>query len=357
LTAKAVVITSEKSCISSEGMYMQKLISLFALSVGLVFWTVDPVASAQQQVPKPLEEVDDVPEGQATLRVDVQQIQVDVTVQDKKGNLIGGLRKEHFKIHEDKVEQEIANFAPVEAPMTVVFVAEYSKAIPWEFLYEVWLSSRIFVEGMRPGDWVAMVAFDIRPEILVDFTQNKGEVMAALRRLNYPAFRESNVYDTVIDTLNRLEEVEGKVAVILCSTGIDTFSKNNLNDLLKAAKNTNVVIYPVSIGGNLRARSEHRMGATTRLDFYQADATLKALAKYTGGQAYFPRFETAYPGIFHTISALLRSQYTISYVSSNPKRNGKYRKIKVSVGVDVNGDGKQDKLKVSHKEGYTAEVS
>ncbi len=305
---------------------------------------------------KPLEEEDRKPEAQGSLRVDVSQIQVDITVQDKDGNLITGLTKNDFTVFEDKVEQKISNFAPVEAPMTAVLVAEYSNAVPWEFLYEVWWASHYFVDGMREGDWVAVVAYDIRPEILVDFTQNKAEVLDSLRRLNYPAFSESNLYDTVYDTLDRLEEVQGKTAMILVTSGLDTFSKKNLEQVLNRAKNTNVVIYPVNIGGNFLARNEHRLSSITRMDFYQAEATLKYLAKYTGGQAYFPRFTQAFPGIFQTISALLRSQYSLSYVSTNKKRDGKFRKIKVQVrDLDLNGDGKPDKLKVNYREGYVAE--
>ena len=127
--------------------------------------------------------------------------------------------------------------------------------------------------------------------------------------------------------------------------------------MLKAARSTNVVIYPVSIGGNFRARYDQYMGAGARLDLQQGDNFLRTIAKYTGGQAYFPRFQAAYPGIFETIAALLRTQYTLSYVSSNPPRDEKFRKIRVSVEVDVNGDGKKDKLKVHHKEGYIPKIS
>ncbi|MFQ5740665.1 MAG: VWA domain-containing protein [Acidobacteriota bacterium] len=319
----------------------------------LLLWSV--YASGQQKPPQKIEEDEQKPEGRAALRVEVEQVQVDVTVQDKKGNLIGGLKKGNFKVYENKLEQEIVSFSPTQAPMTAVFVAEYSKAIPWEFLYEVWMASHIFVDTMRPGDWVAVIAYDIRPEILVDFTQDKGEVVRALSRLNYPAFSESNLYDTVIDTLDRLEEVDGKTAMILVSSGLDTFSKKNLNDLLRRVKKTNVVIYPVSIGGNFLARYEHRLSSSTRMDFYQAEATLKAMAKQTGGEAYFPRFQQAFPGVFQTISALLRSQYSLSYVSTNTARDGKFRKIKVKVWADVDGNGKPDKLKVRHKQGYIVE--
>ncbi len=310
----------------------------------------------QEQQPRPIEEAEDRPEGRATLRVEIEQIRVDVTVQDKKGNLIQGLNKGHFKVYENKVEQEITNFSPIEAPMTAVLVAEYSRLLPWTgFLEEVYYASHYFVRGMREGDFIAIIAYDIRPEILTDFTSNPAEALDALRRLNFPAFSESNMYDAVIDTLDRLEEVEGKTAVVLVSSGLDTFSKHNLDDLLRTAKKTNVVIYPVAVGGNVLARYEHRLPASTRMDFYQAEATLKALARFTGGEAFFPRFLGAFPGIFETISALLRNQYSLSYVSSNPSKDGKFRKIKVEVNADVNGDGKPDKLKVNHKEGYLAD--
>jgi len=82
---------------------------------------------------------------------------------------------------------------------------------------------------------------------------------------------------------------------------------------------------------------------------------LREFAKSTGGQAFFPRFTSEFPGIFSTIGALLRSQYSIGYVSSNTKRDGKFRKIKVTVDIDIDGDGKKDKLKVLHRQGYMAE--
>ncbi len=225
--------------------------------------------------------------------------------------------------------------------------------IPWEWLYEAWLASHLFAELMRPEDWIAAVAYDIRPEILVDFTQNKAEVYNALRKLNTPAFRESNLYDTVYDVLDRVSELDGKVAMVLVSSGLDTFSKRNLSETLDKVKEGNVVIYPISLGGNARVRNDYN--TSTRMDLFQAEAVLKYFARYTGGVAFFPRFVQAYEGIFQTISALLRSQYSLGYVSTNTEKDGKFRKIKVEVVADVDGDGKPDKLKVQHREGYLVE--
>ncbi len=284
-------------------------------------------------------------------------MRVDVTVHDKKKNLIQGLQKHHFKIYEDKVEQELTNFLPIEAPITVVMVIEYSKAIPWQYINEAWLASKTFVQQIRDDDWVAVVAYDIRPEILVDFTQSKDQVQRGLGKLGYPTFRESNLYDTIYDVLDRVQEVEQRVAVILISSGLDTFSKKNLNETLDRVKQSNVVIYSISLGGNLRARREVYLPGTVRLDLYQGDATLRWFAKYTGGEAFFPRFVQQYRGVFQTISDSLRNQYSISYVSSNPKKDGKYRKIKVEASADVDRDGKPEKLKVRHREGYLAKES
>ncbi|HEY2931451.1 MAG TPA: VWA domain-containing protein [Acidobacteriota bacterium] len=305
------------------------------------------------QKPKDLKEKQESPRGRTSIRVSVEQVSVDATVTDKNGNLIKGLTVENFKIYEDKIEQKISNFAPVDAPITVVLLVEYNKLI-WYGLYEVLTAAYTFVEQVRPEDWMALVAYDIRPEILTDFTQNKGEIYNALRRLNYPAWSEANFYDASIDVLSRVQEIDGKVAIVMLTTGRDTFSKVNLDKALKAVKSTSAIIYPISIMGNLRARYEHQMADETRLDFYQADAVLKEYAKATGGVAYFPRFLQEYPSIFTDISNMLRSQYRLSYTPTNTAKDGKFRKIRVEAKADLNADGKPDELKVRARDGYYA---
>lgn len=306
----------------------------------------------QQSDTKPLEEKGERTEGRASLRVAVNQIRVDVTVETKKGNLVQGLSKDNFTVYEEKIEQEITNFSSIEGPITAVLVTEYSDAIPWDWLYQSWLASHMFVDNMRQDDWVAVITYDLNTNILVDFTQNQMEVYNALRRLRYPGFSESNLYDTIYDVLDRVEELEGKVAIILISSGIDTLSRKNARTTLNKVKNSNVVIFPVSLSGYTQARYDHRMGDIDRMTLIQADAVLKSFAKYTGGKAFFPRFTQAYPDIFQTISVLLRHQYSLSYISSNTKKDGKFRKIKVKVKADIDDDGKMDKLKTRHREGY-----
>ena len=333
---------------------MKRFMTLIALPI-LAVAMAAPAQDGREK--KDIEEKQQKPKSQTALRVAVAQVRVDVTVRTKKGALIQGLQKKDFKIYEDKVEQEIVNFTSIEAPITVVMVTEYSNVLPWEMLYEAWLASHIFVEEMRPEDWLAIIAYDLRPEILVDFTQNKFEAFDSLRRLNYPGFSESNLYDAIFDVLDRLEEVEGRTAVVLISTGLDTLSRKNMDEALERVKKTHVVIYALSLGQHFRTMYDVRMSASRRHDFYRADAVLKAFAKSTGGDSFFPRYVGDYPDVFQTIATMLRHQYSISYVPSNTNKDGKFRKIKVEAEVDLDDNGKRDKVKVNHRQGYLAEKS
>jgi VWFA-related protein len=302
---------------------------------------------------KPAEEDPDRPKGQAAITVSVDQVSLNALVTDPKGNIITGLKPDNFTIYEDSVKQEISHFSPVEANITVVMLVEYSKQVSW-FIYEVWNAIYGFASTLRQGDWVAVIGYDLRPTILQDFTQDRAKLNEALRRFSYPAFSESNLSDALIDTLDRVEEVEGKVAILLVSTGLDTFSKHTYDEALKKCKSANASVYAISLGQNFRIRADAAgwISPEMNLDLLMSDNRLRSFAEFTGGESYFPRFVTEFPAIFGNISALLRNQYSIGYVSSNPKRDGKFRKIRVDVSVDMNSDGKPDKVKVQARKGY-----
>ncbi len=299
---------------------------------------------------------EDRPQGQTSISVAVDLVSLQVLVTDQKGNVVTGLKPENFTIYEDNVKQEITNFSPIEANITVVMLVEYSRQVQY-FLYEVWNAIYGFAESLRQGDWVAVIGYDMRPTILCDFTQDRSKLQDALRRFNFPAFSESNLSDALIDTLDRVEEVEGKVAILLVSTGLDTFSKHTYDEALKKCKAANASVYAIGLGQNLRIRMDAYLPPETRMDLLMADNRLKSFADFTGGEAWFPRFTTEYPTIFSNISALLRNQYSIAYASSNPKKDGKYRKIKVDVSANVTENGKPAKLKVLTRKGYLAKES
>jgi VWFA-related protein len=304
----------------------------------------------------PLPETKELPADgpPATLSIDVDLVTLDVVVTNKDGDPISGLEKQHFRIFEDNVEQTISNFSPTEAPLTVVILLEFGDTFGY-WADDVVGPAAGFINSLREDDWGALVAYDIRPEILVDFTKDKTQLFQGLQRLSIPAYSETSLHDAVYDTLTRLENVDGKKAIFLVSTGLDTLSKHNYSETLRKAETSDTVIYAVSMGQMARLFYESQMMPEDNITFLQADNVLRSYAQRTGGEAFFPRFEGQYPGIYETVGLYLRRQYSLGFVPKNMKKDGKLHKIRVEVAeVDVNKDGKLDKLKVRHKQGYYA---
>jgi Ca-activated chloride channel family protein len=301
---------------------------------------------------------EDRPQGKTAISVAVDLVNLQVLVTDPKNNVITGLRPENFAIYEDNVKQEITNFAPIEADITVVMLVEFSRQISG-LIYEVLNAVYTFANSLRSGDWVAVIGYDIRPTILCDFSRDRNELQDALKRFNTPAFIESNLSDALIDTLDRVEEIEGKVAVLLVSTGLDTFSKHTYQEALAKCKQANASIYAISIGQTARimADASGAISPLVNMELLMSDNRLRSFAEYTGGEAFFPRFETELPSIFNNISIMLRNQYSIAYMSSNTMRDAKYRKISVEVNSSLTQNGKPVKLKALTRKGYQARAN
>ena len=299
-----------------------------------------------------------------SIRVDVPLVNVDVLVTTKDGQFIPSLKKENFRIFEDGVEQKVTNFNQSEAPITAVMLIEFAST-NYSYLRDALNSSYTFASQLKKDDYVAVVEYDMRTHILVDFTQDKREIMDALNTLRIPGFSERNLFDALYETLDRLDGTEGgRKYIILVSTGKDTFSKINYDQILKKVRATqNVTIYPVSIGRALREKldSYGAVGPIQNLDFLQADNQMNTFARMTGGRAYFPRFDGELPEIFHDIGNSIRNQYSLAYKPTNAKTDGTYRKLKVELMAPDGGPlkvrdqhGKDVKVNIVAREGYTA---
>jgi len=299
-----------------------------------------------------------------SIKVDVPLVNLDVLVTTKDGQFIPGLHKDNFKIIEDGVAQKVTNFNQSEAPITAVLLIEFAST-NYNYMYDALNASYTFASGLKKEDWVAVVSYDMKPQILVDFTQDKRAILGALNMLRIPGFSERNLFDAVFDTLDRVDRIEGKKYIILISSGRDTFSKLNLDQILKKVKSTkDTTIYSVSIGRELREWLEAHgyagsWGQST--DWLQAENQLNTFARLTGGRFYNPRFEGELPGIFHDIAADIRNQYTIAYHPTNTKLDGTYRKLKVELQAPDGGPlkihdqkGKDVKVIIYAREGYTA---
>ncbi|MDE3180274.1 MAG: VWA domain-containing protein [Acidobacteriota bacterium] len=291
-----------------------------------------------------------------TLSTTTNLVNLNVLVEDGSGDPIKNLQKDNFRIYDDGVQQTVTNFAAVQSPMTVCMVVEFSNEY-WPLLYQALESAYSFVNFMQPHDYVAVITFDLKPHILTDFTHDRNQVIGALQELQFPGFSEVDLYDALAFTIDRMKDVQGRKAILAIVSGFDTFSKLTYDQMLKIAKSSNTPVYPVSILEWLAVR----MPGGYNINYWQARNALNYIAKYSGGQAYFPRFEGELPGIYQQIGEQLRSQYSLGYTPTNPEKDGKYHKLKVDL-TDAQGNplriinqkGKQVKYHLVFREGYYA---
>jgi len=314
-----------------------------------------PQQTQQQQQQKP-------PEAGVTISVEVPVVSVDVVVATQNGDIIPGLRKENFRVLEDGVPQTIGNFAPTEAPITMVLLLEFSSRGYYNFFgYVAKYWSTALFPSLKPQDWIALETFDMRSRIEVDFTQNKDEVIQGINHLYYPGFSESNVFDALLETLDLLKGVPGKKSIVVVASGVDTFSKHTLDQTMKQLRQTDVTIFCIGLGRAYQNFTDTRggLGTIAHLNYLQGENQLKTFAQETGGNAWFPQFEGEMPGVFQEVAAFLRHQYSLSYTPTNRSQDGKFRKIKVEIVapdgsplIVNNQKGKKQKIVVYNREGY-----
>ncbi|MDT4966137.1 MAG: hypothetical protein QOJ64_874 [Acidobacteriota bacterium] len=323
------------------------------------------------------------PQEAETVSVTTNLVNVDAVVYQKKsGQIINGLKKENFAIFEDGVQKDITNFSTPEAPITVTLVVEYSKLSAKLGYYgnggfeagqmEAIRPMAIFLSQFvkPPDDYVSVIAYDIRPTPLTDFTNDPRRIQDVINLLlrNQPAFSDSNLFDALQFTLiggrgdsvvledskekkadyAGLASVQGRrKAMILISSGIDTFSKINYDRARKVLQNSGVPVYIIGTGNLFFKKYGDQLGPMDdmlsqtpgRLTFLQAQNQLNTFAKETGGMHFPITFEGEIPSALRTINALLRSQYSLGY-NPGDKRDGKQHKIVVR--VDIDGDGQYD---------------
>jgi Ca-activated chloride channel homolog len=343
--------------------------------------TTKPGEQGQEPLPKDLEPPTSKQDIEK-VSISTQIVNIDAVVYHKKsGQIVTDLKKGNFAVFDNGTQVNITNFSTPEAPITVAMVVEYSK---WSEMfgsygnrgyepgtYEVIRPTAMFLSQFikPPDDYVSVVAFDIRPTPLTDFTNDPGRLQQVVSLLlrNYPAFRETNLFDALKFVLvggrgdsvvledskseksdyAGLASVQGRRrAVLLIASGIDTFSKINYGDARKVLQNSGVPVYIIGTANLFKKIYGDSLGAVDglngmpgRMSFLQADNTLQTFAKETGG-AYFPvTFEGELPKVLGTINSLLRSQYSLAF-NPGDVRDGKQHKLQVK--VDVDGDGTYD---------------
>jgi VWFA-related protein len=319
-----------------------------------------PAARAEPKVKNPNNDT-------YSLRVDVPIVNIDANVVlDKTHQFVPGLRPNNFLVLEDGVPQTLTSVRVAQTPITAVMLLEFA-ANSYYLINDMQNASYYFFRSLRPDDYVAVVTYDLHTHILTDFTNNKDTVAQALQSLIIPGFSETNLFDALYETLDRVSRIPGRKYIILISSGRDTFSKLTLDKILARVKaSQNVTIFTIGTGALLNEVSGGGGGLGSgirELDYLQAQNQLKTFASMTGGMSFSPLFQGALPDVFAAINDSIRNQYILTYRPTNNKNDGSYRHVKVLL-VDNEGHplrmqdekGKPQKYSIIARDGYNAKL-
>jgi VWFA-related protein len=312
-----------------------------------------PVAPEQPKIKNPNGET-------YSITVNVPEVHLDVSViLDKNHQFVPGLKPPNFLVLEDGVEQKVDTVRIAQTPITAVMLLEFA-ANNWYVINDMQNAAVSFFRSLRPDDYIALMTYDLQTHILADFTNNKQVIAEALQSLTIPTFSDTNTFDALYQTLDRLSRVDGRKYVLLIGTGRDTFSKITLDQMLAKIKATpNVTIFTIGTGALLNELGAG--GGMREMNYLQAQNQLKTFASMTGGMSFSPLFQGELGDDFAAINNSIRNQYVITYRPTNMAADGTYRHIKV-VLVDNEGHplqmadekGKPLKYSVISRDGYNA---
>ncbi len=274
------------------------------------------------------------------IKVDVDVVNVLCTVHDRHGALIANLSKDDFAIREDGTPQEIRYFArETDLPLTVALLVDVSGSVRRFVQSEKQAAVEFFRQVLRPGDQALLTGFSSTLVLWQDFTASVSELEKALAGMHAVPFKgipadggptpTTLLYDAVSGTaFRKLADVSGRKAMVIISDGLDLGSRTNLEIAVRAVQATNTIVYGICYPNPHQSGCEY----------------LRNLSDATGGTTFDLRSNTPLAEIFQRIEDELRSQYSLGFVSANRERDGKFRKLEVTVRVKG--------LKVEARKGY-----
>ena len=330
---------------------------VFAITA-LLLWSSPLDANAQasaggeqQKAGKPSEDP-----SYYNLARDAAMQRVNVLVTDEDGNVLSNLKAGNFRILDNGIPRTIDSFSPTSAPITIAILMEYSGAAYGYFAGKAsgWASG--FLDHLEAKDWVALVTFDMNSQVRVDFTHRRYEVRDALNALGAPQFSEANLYDAIVETLDKIDAVKGRKSILLLSTGMNSFSESTFDETRARLRSSDTVLFCVGL-----AEGEYVRSGGSDISYIQGKNSLTTFARQSGGIALFPRFAGELPSIFRSVVGFLRNEYTLAFRVPDESRDGKFHRLKIEViGSDgkplivTNEKGRMRKVEVFAREGYMA---
>lgn len=262
-----------------------------------------------------------------------QPLSLYVTV-SKDDKLIGGLAQDNFRLYEDGKPVEFKLETP-EKPISIALLVEYSQSSA-AYFNDVDSSIRGFMKAAPEGNWYALATFAQKLNVDVDFTKLHGKIAEAFGSLGPPVSAEINTYDAVFDMLEAMRRHPGRGVLIVIGSGLNSLSTHTLNDLRKQVRASNIMIFGVGTGSAFRGRYSAYLSSHHRMTLLQAENFLRMIADESGGEAWFPKFEQAFPEIVAGIMQVLDLQYRLVFLP-HARADGKFHSFKVEAFHIVNG--------------------
>ena len=294
-----------------------------------------PSAPAQAPSPQPTRRP-------PTFEAGIEVINLNVSVTDARNRYVTDLTNRDFAVFEDGVRQELTLFSHENLPISMVLMVDSSASMD-EKLPVAQEAAVRFIKTLRKEDLARVVQFNDRTTVLQDFSSDLDALEKAVRKTE--ASGPTALHNALYVTLKELDKQKSgrelrRRAVVLLSDGEDTASLVNDEQVIELARKLEISIYAISL------RPAH-VQDRERLKFSQAAHLLTALSRDTGGQVYFPNSLSELETVYDRIAEELRTQYSLGYISSNKRRDGKWRRIVVRTP-------EREDLQVRHKIGYYA---
>jgi Ca-activated chloride channel family protein len=266
----------------------------------------------------------------------VDVVNVLCTVRDRQQKYVTDLKQEDFEIIEDGVRQKVQFFSNETGedaqPLTVVLLIDTSGSVKDKLGFLQEAASEFLSQTLRKNkDLAAVVQFDSEVSLIQDFTYDNSVLENAI--LSIRAGGSTKLYDAIWVSVNELLRHEvGRRMLVILSDGADTQSMTRDNEALKVAQEQDVVIYGIGVRS---ARFDSDFGK------------LKKFAEGTGGLFFNSNVDLQkIREAFRRINRGIKNQFALGYVSTNPRRDGSFREVKVRM--------KPSGLKVTHRKGYYA---
>ncbi len=276
-----------------------------------------------------------------TFGTGIEVINLTVTVTDAQGRLVPGLDRAAFSVFEDGVKQDLALFNKDRLPLTVVLLMDSSASMD-DKVTPARSAAKRFVSTLVSADRARVVAFNNKIDVLQDFTNDKDALNAGIDRL-VPSGSTAlhNAFYISIKELQKEKQTGAlarRQAIILLSDGENTSSIVTDEQVIDIARKAEISIYSIRLTTDFE-------GDKGRAAFSQATHLLSVLARETGGQAFFPAQIQELDSVYDRIAEEMRTQYSLGYVPTNNRRDGRYRRIVVRIPA-------RDNVVLRYKLGY-----